>query len=155
MPFLEADEEIKKKIKGKEYTNERLKKIIALEKERITKFSDLPVAVKFIFMSGEYDTELLVWKKSDKNGAKKSLEDVLDFLNNFSVQAWKKDRIEKETGEWIGKKGLTNREVLWPLRVALSGQKNSPGPFEIMEVLGKDETINRVKTAIQKLSVNA
>ena len=42
-------------------------------------------------------------------------------------------------------------EVLWPLRVALSGEKDSPGPFEMLEVLGKDEALRRIDIAIVKL----
>ncbi len=42
-------------------------------------------------------------------------------------------------------------EVLWPLRVALCGRAASPGPFEIMEVLGREETLARIDTALEKL----
>ena len=42
--------------------------------------------------------------------------------------------------------------VLWPLRVALSGEKYSPGPYELMIALGKSETIRRIEYAIQKLA---
>jgi glutamyl/glutaminyl-tRNA synthetase len=42
-------------------------------------------------------------------------------------------------------------ELLWPLRVALSGKKASPGPFEIMAVLGKKESLQRTQTAVSKL----
>ena len=44
-----------------------------------------------------------------------------------------------------------NGNVLWPMRVALSGQEKSPSPFEIAEVLGKDKTLKRLKNAISKL----
>ncbi|MBT6334865.1 MAG: glutamate--tRNA ligase, partial [Candidatus Magasanikbacteria bacterium] len=43
-------------------------------------------------------------------------------------------------------------DALWPLRIALSGQKNSPGPFDIMGVLGKEESFKRIDVAIEKLS---
>jgi glutamyl/glutaminyl-tRNA synthetase len=41
-------------------------------------------------------------------------------------------------------------EFFWPLRVALSGKKTSPGPFEIMEALGKVESLKRLNTALDK-----
>ena len=47
---------------------------------------------------------------------------------------------------------LGKGELLWPLRVALSGREGSPGPFEIMDVLGKEESLQRLKVAIKKLS---
>jgi glutamyl/glutaminyl-tRNA synthetase len=45
-------------------------------------------------------------------------------------------------------------DLLWPLRTALSGKRASPGPFEILEVLGKKESLKRIKSAINKLKIN-
>ena len=64
---------------------------------------------------------------------------------------WTKLKLERKIGEWIKKKEYGTGDVLWPLRVALSGQKNSPGPYEIAEVLGKEETIKRINLAIEKI----
>jgi glutamyl-tRNA synthetase len=50
--------------------------------------------------------------------------------------------------------GRNRGEVLWPLRVALSGQVASPGPFEIMETLGREESLKRIEIAIKKLGSN-
>ena len=63
---------------------------------------------------------------------------------------FKKETLEQQFLPLIQKEG--RGEVLWPLRVALSGQEASPGPFEIAEVLGKEEVIKRVRIAIRKLS---
>ena len=95
--------------------------------------------------------ELLVWKKSDKENTKKVLKELTDLMNNFSVQEWNVVNLHDKIGEWIGLQNLTNGEVLWPLRVALSGQKNSPGPFEIATVLGKEKTLDRIQKAIELL----
>ena len=72
-------------------------------------------------------------------------------MNNFSVQRWNKADLENNIGEWIKEKGYSNGGVLWPMRVALSGQSNSPGPFEIAEVLGQEESLRRISLAIDKI----
>jgi len=52
---------------------------------------------------------------------------------------------------WIKKNDYGVGNTLWPTRVALSGKKNSPGPFEILSVLGKDKSLKRIKEAIKLL----
>jgi len=49
------------------------------------------------------------------------------------------------------KNGLSTGSVLWPMRVALSGQENSPGPYEIAEALGREKTVERINEAVKKL----
>ena len=129
---------------------ELLTKAVALEKERITTLSELPEAVNFIFELPDYPADLLVWKKSSKDEVKKILPELAVFLNTISVHDWIKEKLEAKTGEWISEKKYSVGSVLWPLRVALSGQEKSPGPFEIAEVLGKEETTNRLQLAVKK-----
>ena len=74
-----------------------------------------------------------------------SLQKSLDTLTNISESDWTQEGLEKILMETAGdKKG----ELLWPLRAALTGEKKSPSPFEVAWVLGKDETIARVKNAL-------
>jgi len=134
----------------KEDVNEKgewLNQVVALEQQRMAKLSDLPTSVGFIFADSlEYDAELLIWKKSTKEETKKNLELLQEFLNNFND--WKLDVLDSKIGEWIKENDLTNGEVLWPMRVALSGQKNSPSPYEIASVLGKEKSLKRMNHAI-------
>ena len=132
-----------------------LMKAIALEKRRVTTLAELPEAVGFVFELPDYKSDLLVWKKSNAAEAKENLIKLKALLNNFGVQDWNKGNLEVKVGEWIKENGLTNGVVLWPLRVALSGQENSPGPFEIAEALGKDETLKRLGFAVNKISGKA
>ncbi|KKQ41185.1 MAG: Glutamate-tRNA ligase GltX [Candidatus Magasanikbacteria bacterium GW2011_GWA2_37_8] len=127
-------------------------KILALEKERATTLIELVENVKFVFELPNYDSSILIWKKSNLEEAKNILQGLINSLDTFSVQDWDKTTLEQKVGEWIKEKGFGNGNVLSPLRVALSGQQNSPGPFEIAEVLGKEETINRLQTAIKKIT---
>ncbi len=126
-------------------------KAVALERERISTMSELVEAIKFIIKLPDYDGSLLVWKKSSAEEVKKILPELAEFLNTNFVQEWNKENLEAEVKKWIGEKGYQNGSVLWPLRVALSGQDKSPGPFEIAEVLGKEETISRINLAIGKI----
>ncbi len=146
--FLMADPDISSLIGSKKYKDNDLANIIALERERITTLSELPGAIKFVFSLPEYKPELLVWKKSSKEELKNILPELKSILNTISVQLWNRDVLEQTVGDWLKEKGYTTGSVLWPMRVALSGQENSPGPFEIAEVLGKDETIIRIETAV-------
>ncbi len=128
-----------------------LSTVFDLEKERIVTLAELPEAVKFVFIAPEYDGQILVWKKGTLEEVKKILPELAEFLDTISIQDWNEEKLQAMVGEWITKNGLSNGSVLWPLRVALSGQQNSPGPFEIAAVLGKEESIERIKTAIEKL----
>ncbi|KKQ28114.1 MAG: Glutamate-tRNA ligase [Candidatus Magasanikbacteria bacterium GW2011_GWC2_37_14] len=126
-----------------------LDKVVGLEKERATTLVELVENVKFVFELGEYEAELLVWKKSDKAKTKENLaklSQILAKLSDFS-----KEKLELVIGEWLKAENIGTGDVLWPMRVALSGQKNSPGPYEIAEVLGKDESLRRINQAIAKL----
>ncbi len=130
---------------------QKLPMAISLEKERVTTLTELPEAIKFVFVRPEYQKDILIWKKSNLEDAKKVLQELGSTLDIFSVQDWDKDNLQVRIGEWVKEKEYNNGMVLWPMRVALSGQENSPGPFEIAEVLGKEEAIARIKIAAEKL----
>lgn len=139
---------IKKLISSNNIIN--VQSTIMLEKNRINKLSDLEENLKFIFQDIEYETKVLIWKKSDQAVALNRLKMLLDFLSSYTND-WTKENLEKVIKEKIDSEDLGAGDTLWPMRTALAGQKNSPGPFEIAEVLGKEETINRIMTAINKL----
>ena len=133
-----------------QYPISNIRKATCLERERITTLSELPGAIKFIFELPDYPADLLVWKKSSLAEVKKVLPELSLLLNTISVQDWIREKLEAKVGEWISEKKYSVGSVLWPLRVALSGQEKSPGPFEIAEVLEKEETINRLQLAVEK-----
>jgi nondiscriminating glutamyl-tRNA synthetase len=123
----------------------KLEDIVALEKERVNNLSEIPEAVNFLFADKlEYDEELIVWKKSTKEDAFEKLNLLRELLNTIDVEDWNAKKLEEIIIAWIKENEFGVGDVLWPMRVALSGQKNSPGPFEIAGVLGKDKTIERI-----------
>ncbi len=128
-----------------------LEKAVGLEKERITVLSELPEAIQFVFQLPDYTKEMLLWRKGTLEEVQKILPEVKTFLENVAAGDWNKTSLEEKIKAWIAEKGHTTGSVLWPLRVALSGQENSPGPFEIGEVFGKDECLRRVQVAVEKI----
>jgi len=129
-----------------------LEKIVAIERERANTLKDIPLAVGFFFADElMYESEMLVWKKDTREGSKEKLMKLAETLETFSIEEWTKEILEQKVQSWIQENNLGVGDVLWPMRVALSGQKNSPGPFEIAEVLGKEKTILRLRKASQML----
>jgi glutamyl-tRNA synthetase len=133
--------------------------IINVVKSRLEKLSDLEDATRLFFVSPEYPKEMLipnrqVGENNDldtiSNTIKNDLEKLLSVISGVEENDFIKENLEPQIFSIIpkDKKG----EYLWPLRVAVSGLKESPGPFEIMEGLGKIESINRLKKALAKLA---
>ncbi len=126
-------------------------KVLDLEWDRVKTLSELPDAVSFIFKLPEFQKELLIWRKGNIEEVRQILPTLHDFLATLEEANWTKNILEQKIGEWIKINNFANGAVLWPLRVALSGQQNSPGPFDIAEVLGKTESLRRLTVAIAKL----
>ncbi|OIO19533.1 MAG: glutamate--tRNA ligase [Candidatus Magasanikbacteria bacterium CG1_02_32_51] len=127
-----------------------LTRVVALEQGRANTLLEIVENTSFIFSENIYEADLLVWKKSDKIKTKENLQLTLNFLQDFSG-VWSREELEVGVLAWIKDKGLGNGDVLWPMRVALSGLNNSPGPLEIAGVLGKEKTLARIKIAVDKI----
>jgi glutamyl-tRNA synthetase len=94
---------------------------------------------------------LLIWKKSTKEELVITLPALIKFLEVLDMAEWNKQALEEKIKAWIAEQGFSVGSVMWPMRVALSGQENSPGPFEIAEALGKKEVLVRLLLASSKL----
>jgi len=130
-----------------------LKSILETERERLKMLSEIGERVKYFFQLPEYDASLLRWKNVTNEQITTSLQEAEKIISSFQLPISKND-IEKAFLEKIGTgdKGT----MLWPLRVALSGLKASPGPFEIISVFlklpdGKEIIAQRIQNAIAKL----
>jgi glutamyl-tRNA synthetase len=133
----------------KKFNLEQQLKLVSLSKERMQTLMDFKQVVAFLVKIGEYPSELLVWKKSNQESAKNNLLLLREELLNLTDELFIKielERIIKSLTDKFGK-----GDIFWPLRVALSGQEASPPPIEIMEILGKDESLERINKAIQLL----
>jgi len=146
--LMEKDgEDYKNKETGETVSYDLIKKVVLLARERLVKLDDISEVTKFLFTEKlDYDPELLVWKKSSKEDTAKNLELLKNFL--LGVNDFSKKNLETKIKKFIEEKGLGVGDMLWPFRIALSGLKNSPPPFDIVEILGKDKTVKRIESAI-------
>lgn len=130
-----------------------LKKVIALEQERIKKLSDLPLAVELFFKDKiDYPSQILVWKKTTVDKTKENLKIIKEELIKIQEKEFISENIQKYLQRLAEKQG--NGDIFWPLRVALSGRQASPPPAEIAEILGKKKSLARITLAIIKLKNN-
>ncbi|MBU2036985.1 glutamate--tRNA ligase [Patescibacteria group bacterium] len=128
----------------------KIKKIVALEQERLQVLSEIGEHTAFFFALPPFDKALLKWKEMNDEEIKKSLDMAKDIITNTPDSEFTKEKLS-ETLLAEAAKMPNKGYLLWPLRVALSGQKNSPPPFDIAEILGKEESLERIKTAVYSI----
>jgi len=126
----------------------KLEEFVGLAQDRLKKLSDIVAATDFLFMAPSYEPELLSWKTLTLENARKNLKELAAELEKTDAAEWTKEYLEKNILDWIKKMNYKNGDYLWPWRVALTGLKNSPGPFEVAGALGKEESLKRIKKAL-------
>ena len=126
--------------------------IAALLQQRTEVLTDIPEKVDFFDELPEYDTELFVHKKSksDKDSSKDVLQKIIPIFE--ALPAWDDEHI---MGAMVGlaeAMEAKNAKIMWPVRIAAAGKAVTPGgAVEICRILGKDETLRRLNTALEKL----
>ena len=149
VPFLERENLIDEG----HYDFEYIKKILALEQPRLKKLGEIGERVSYFFKIPEYKPELLVWRDMLFKDVFASLKVSLNTIFQISDVDFNQKNLEKILlKEAERAKNKDKGRLLWPLRVALTGLEASPGPFEILEILGKNESIKRIEAAIKKLA---
>ncbi len=155
-----SSEDLAEKIKDfapKKWLSEENKelfiKAVDAEKDRMKKLSDFQELADFFFELPDYEIKLLAWPRTteiDKEKTSANLKLLSEEINKIFKADFNSENLEKIimplTAVW------GRGELLWPLRAALSGRESSAGPFEIMDVLGKEETLRRINITIEKLS---
>ena len=128
------------------------KKIAEMVKTRIEVFPDILGHVDFFNELPEYDTAMYIHKKM-KTNEETSLEVLKELLPVFeALDDYSNDSLYNTLLEYVAKKGCKNGYAMWPVRTAVSGKQMTPaGATEIMEVLGKEESLNRIRKGIEKL----
>lgn len=130
-----------------------LKKMAEMVKTRIEVFPDIPALVDFFEALPEYDPAMYTHKKM-KTTAESSLEVLKELLPVLEKQEdYSNDALYQTLCDFAAKKGSKNGYVLWPVRTAVSGRQMTPaGATEIMEILGKEESLSRIKAGIELLT---
>ena len=145
-----AEPYIRQAVKNEAYS---VGEIAALLQARCEKLTDIPEKVDFFDALPEYGVEFYTNKKSKTNS-----EVSLDMLNKVlpkleSLPEWTNDAIHDMLVSFAEELGVKNATLMWPLRIAVAGKLVTPGgAVEICHILGREETIKRVKAGIAKLA---
>ncbi len=129
-----------------------LKKIAAMVKTRIEIFPDIKEHVDFFDELPVYDVAMYTHKKM-KTNAETSLSVLKDLLPRLEAQDdYTNDALYATLSAYVEEKGYKNGYVMWPVRTAVSGKQMTPGgATELMEVLGKEESLARIRKGIEIL----
>ena len=148
--FYQMAEPYIKEVVTKDYD---LKKIATLVKTRIEIFPDIKDHIDFFEQLPEYDIAMYTHKKM-KTNAETSLEVLREILPRLEAQEdYSNDALYAMLCDYVAEKGCKNGYVMWPIRTAVSGKQMTPGgATEIMEILGKEESLARIRKGIELLS---
>lgn len=130
-----------------------LKKIAHMVQTRIEIFTDIRDHIDFFEELPEYDVAMYTHKKM-KTNAQTSLEVLQEILPVLEAQEdYSNDALYQTLLKYVEQKGCKNGYVMWPIRTAVSGKQMTPGgATELMEVLGKEESLARIRKGIELLS---
>lgn len=129
-------------------------KLCGILQQRVTRFTQIPEMIDFFDKLPEYDAEMFVNKKSKTNleNAPVMLKAVTDRLT--ALESWDKDSIHDCFINLAQELEVKNGTVMWPARIAAAGKKVTPGgAVEILEILGRDESLARLNLGLKKLGV--
>ena len=129
-----------------------LKKIGEMVKTRIEVFPDIVNHIDFFETLPEYDTAMYIHKKMKTTEASslEVLEELLPILEQ--LEDYSNDSLYGALLQYVEKKGCKNGYAMWPVRTAVSGKQMTPaGATEIMEIIGKEESLARIRKGIEKL----
>ena len=127
--------------------------IAALLQARCEKLTDIPEKVDFFDALPDYDTELFTNKKSKTNPevSKSMLEAAIPMLEG--LDAWTTDAIHDGLIALAEQLGVKNATLMWPVRIAAAGKSVTPGgAVEVCHILGREETLRRLRLGLEKLS---
>lgn len=130
-----------------------VKKIAEMVKTRIEIFPDIPALIDFFEELPEYDVAMYTHKKMKTNteSSLQVLQEILPVLE--ALDDYSNDSIYATISAFVAEKEYKNGYVLWPIRTAVSGKQMTPaGATEIMEIIGKEESLARIKKGIELLA---
>ncbi|OGG86002.1 glutamate--tRNA ligase [Candidatus Kaiserbacteria bacterium RIFOXYB1_FULL_46_14] len=136
-----------------QYDDERMQRLMPTIRERINIFGEFTDAAAageydFAFAHPDVDPALLKWKKDpDLTASEVRLRAVYELLQNADFSS--PESIKAAVWDYAEKEG--RGEVLWPMRVALTGLERSPDPFTVAHIIGREDTLHRIKIACDKI----
>ena len=148
--YFEMAEPYIRKVITRDYD---IRKIAEMVKTRIEIFPDIENLIDFFEELPEYDTAMYTHKKM-KTTEESSLEVLTEILPVLEAQQdYSNDALYQTLCDFVAEKGCKNGYVLWPVRTAVSGKQMTPaGATEIMEIIGKEESLIRIRSGITLLT---
>ena len=148
--YFEMAEPYIRKVITRDYD---IRKIAEMVKTRIEIFPDIENLIDFFEELPEYDTAMYTHKKM-KTTEESSLEVLTEILPVLEAQQdYSNDALYQTLCDFVAEKGCKNGYVLWPIRTAVSGKQMTPGgAYEIMDILGKEESLKRIRKGIELLN---
>ena len=129
--------------------DQKINKIVEISQERLKKLEDISSLTHYLFMDDiVYEESLLIWKDLSLEQIKNNLQEIFYLLESVDNSNWNKKFLEEKVINYLKENNKKNGDYLWPLRVSLSGQKNSPSPFELAYALGKEKSLIRIKKVL-------
>ncbi len=138
-----------------QYNEERVRRAVSTFLERAQYKKEIRDASEageydYLFSTPSYDVSILKWKNDETvSAAKPRLLKAIELLESTDFST--PDTVKSSL--WSYAEEIGKGELLWPIRIALSGKERSPDPFTLAYILGKEETITRIKTACDKIVV--
>ena len=129
-----------------------LKKIAGMVKTRIETLCDIADQVDFFEEMPEYSADMYIHKKmkTTKENSLETLKEVLPILE--AQEIYSNDALFETLSKYVADKGVKTGFVMWPIRTAVSGKQMTPaGATEIMEIIGKEESLTRIRKGIELL----
>jgi glutamyl-tRNA synthetase len=123
-------------------------KISCLIQPRIVRLTEIPQMIDFLLHLPDYDLQLFMQEKSKStlSSSLNVLEDVIPLLS--SMNEWSNTALQDLLKGFSNEKKLKTGTVMWPMRIAISGLLTTPGgATEIAEILGREETLRRLRLA--------
>ncbi len=150
MPVEELSKELKNYIsdpwKEKADKNPRFwQKLVELEKSRLAKLSEITESAEYFFEKPKLEKDALRWKEEGSENTIQYIDIIIKILFDLKPENFTAEAVKKAVWSFAEEKGRGN--VLWPFRMALTGLIKSPDPFSVSEILGKEETLKRLKSA--------
>ncbi len=145
---------------AKDYVSEGtaavLPKLVSVMRERASTFGDIQEAdqageFRYFHSTPVYEAPALLWKQESQADTKRRLEAVLGLLEPVLESQWTTEGVKSAVWPYAESEG--RGQVLWPLRMSLSGREKSPDPFVIAGIIGRDETLKRISAAVSCLSL--
>ena len=143
---LTADFQSILKTKGLYFSDDYVGKVVDLVKDRATFVSDFYNLSDFFFQAPEsYDEKAMKNWKEETAGYMQKVAEILNSTSTFSAA-----EIETNIKSWITEEGIGMGKVMQPLRLCIVGALKGPDLFQIIELIGKEEAVKRISTAIEK-----